>query len=61
MYENEILESELRDFLVEAKKQSYANSSAGKAMPSRVDSHDYHYETHLGARIAVYHDTYFGA
>lgn len=41
MYKNEILESELRDFLIEAKKQSYANSSAEKAMPSRVGSHDY--------------------
>ena len=60
MYKNEISESELRDFLIEAKKQSYANSSAEKAMPSRVGSHDYHYETHLGARTAVYHDTYFG-
>lgn len=41
MYENEILESELRDFLIEAKKQSYANFSAEKTMPSRVGSHDY--------------------
>ena len=37
MYKNEILESELRDFLIEAKKQSYANSSAEKAMPEEFE------------------------
>lgn len=47
---------ELKEFLIEAKKQTYANENMEKAKSSRVGSNDYHYENgHL-----IYHDTYFG-
>ncbi len=47
-------------FLIEAKKQTYANSKADKIMPSRLGSKDYHYETEVEAKKMSYHDTYFG-
>ena len=35
---------ELYDFLIEAKKQTYANANVKKVNSSRKGSHDYHYE-----------------
>ena len=38
-----ILENDLRDFLVEAKMQTYANEAVDKSVPSRNGSNDYEY------------------
>ena len=46
----------LYNFLVEAKKQTYANENVKKVNSSRKGSHDYHYENDG----MIYHDTYFG-
>ncbi len=50
------MEAELIKFLIEAKKQSYANASAKKVKSSRLASHDYEYSNGK----LTYHDTYFG-
>lgn len=47
---------DLYNFLIEAKKHTYANENAEKVTPSRKGSHDYHYENNG----MIYHDTYFG-
>ena len=44
------------DFLIEAKKQTYANDSIEKSKSSRLGSKDYEYKKD----DMVYHDTYFG-
>jgi len=49
-------EKVFRLFLIEAKKQTYANASIKKEKSSRMGSNDYHYEK----ESMVYHDTYFG-
>ena len=47
---------EFLEFLVKAKKGTYANGNASKSPSSRLLSKDYHYEdSHF-----TYHDTYFG-
>lgn len=46
----------LQEFLIEAKKQTYANENVEKKASSRKGSHDYEYSN----GIMVYHDTYFG-
>ena len=51
-----MIEKELIEFLIEAKKQTYANSNAPKEAPSRLGSHDYEYSNGK----LTYHDTYFG-
>ena len=50
------MEKELIEFLIEAKKQTYANASAKKERSSRTGSHDYEYSNGK----LTYHDTYFG-
>lgn len=50
------MNKELYEFLVEAKRQTYANENIKKVAPSRKGSHDYHYEN----GNMIYHDTYFG-
>ena len=47
---------ELRNFLVEAKKATYANANIEKVASSRRGSNDYEY----GNDEMMYHDTYFG-
>ena len=47
---------ELYEFLIEAKKQTYANANVKKADSSRKGSKDYHYQKDK----MIYHDTYFG-
>ena len=47
---------DLYNFLVKAKKQTYANENVKKVTSSRKGSHDYHYENDG----MTYHDTYFG-
>lgn len=46
----------LTNFLIEAKKQTYANSNSKKQNSSRKASYDYEYSNN----DMVYHDTYFG-
>ena len=46
----------IRDFLIEAKKSTYANGTAEKIESSRLDSKDYEYKK----GNMLYHDTYFG-
>jgi hypothetical protein len=46
----------LREFLIEAKKQTYANENVEKKAPSRDGSFDYEYSN----GNMTYHDTYFG-
>lgn len=47
---------ELRDFLIKAKKATYANANIEKVAPSRRGSNDYEYTENE----MTYHDTYFG-
>ncbi len=46
----------LEKFLIEAKKQTYANGNVEKVNSSRKGSNDYHYEKDG----MIYHDTFFG-
>lgn len=46
----------LRDFLIEAKKATYANENVEKVSASRLGSNDYEYSNNG----MTYHDTYFG-
>ena len=48
------------NFLIKAKKSTYANSNIKKVESSRVGSSDYHYEEMLENTKYIYHDTYFG-
>ncbi len=57
---NDLPESLLMGFLIDAKKNSYANASIMKEKSSRLGSNDYHYEVELEGEIMKYHDTYFG-
>ena len=47
---------EFLEFLVKAKKGTYANSDAPKVIPSRLKSKDYEFTD----GNFTYHDTYFG-
>ncbi len=47
-------------FLVEAKKNTYANASAEKISSSREGSSDYEYSVNYNGVEYKYHDTYFG-
>lgn len=46
----------IRDFLIEAKKSTYANGTAEKIESNRLGSKDYEYKK----GNMLYHDTYFG-
>lgn len=52
----DINSKEFLEFLVKAKKGTYANGDASKSSSSRFLSKDYHYED----GNFTYHDTYFG-
>lgn len=47
---------DLEKFLIEAKKQTYANENIEKIKSTRLNSNDYEYKK----GNMVYHDTYFG-
>lgn len=57
---NDLPTNLLIGFLVEAKKQTYANGNVNKKISSRLGSNDYHYEEEVEGEIMMYHDTYFG-
>ena len=46
----------MEEFLIEAKKETYANSSAERIESNRLGSKDYEYKKDN----MMYHDTYFG-
>lgn len=46
----------IENFLIEAKKQTYANENVEKVLSARKNSKDYEYKRDN----MVYHDTYFG-
>lgn len=48
------------EFLIRAKKSTYANSSVEKVESTRVGSSDYNYEEIIDNKKYTYHDTYFG-
>lgn len=50
------MNQELIKFLIEAKKQTYANENIEKINPTRKGSHDYEYSS----KNMTYHDTFFG-
>ena len=50
------MDTKLYNFLIEAKKQTYANENIEKQKSSRKESHDYEYSSNN----MIYHDTYFG-
>lgn len=57
---NDLPTNLLIGFLIDAKKETYANENIEKVNSSRLGSHDYHYETEIEGEIMIYHDTYFG-
>jgi hypothetical protein len=54
------MNEQLKQFLIEAKRQTYANENVKKAASLRPFSEDYHYENEIGNTKMTYHDTYFG-
>lgn len=48
------------NFLIKAKKSTYANSTIEKSGSSRIGSSDYNYEEIIDGSKYTYHDTYFG-
>ena len=48
------------EFLIRAKKNTYANGKALRVTSSRLGSKDYHYEDIINNHKFCYHDTYFG-
>lgn len=50
------MNKELYEFLIEAKRMTYANEFVKKSPSSRLNSHDYEYKNNN----MIYHDTYFG-
>lgn len=54
------IENTFINFLINAKKETYANSTVEKVKSSRLGSKDYHYERNIEGNQYIYHDTYFG-
>ncbi len=54
------MNTDLEIFLINAKKETYANSNIEKVTSSRLGSNDYHYEEVINGKKYAYHDTYFG-
>lgn len=48
--------NKIKDFLIEAKKQTYANNLGERMASTRLNSKDYEYKKDN----MIYHDTYFG-
>lgn len=59
-YAGNIIDNTFIDFLIRAKKSTYANSTIEKVAKSRVGSSDYNYEERIDNKKYTYHDTYFG-
>lgn len=59
-YAESVIDDTFMDFLIKAKKSTYANSTIEKVKPSRIGSSDYQYEEIVNNKKYTYHDTYFG-
>ena len=59
-YAESVINDTFSDFLIRAKKSTYANSTIEKVKPSRIGSSDYQYEEIVNNKKYTYHDTYFG-
>ena len=59
-YAESVIDDTFSDFLIRAKKSTYANSTIEKVKPSRIGSSDYQYEEIVDNKKYTYHDTYFG-
>lgn len=59
-YAESVIDDTFMDFLIRAKKSTYANSTIEKVKPSRIGSSDYQYEEIVNNKKYTYHDTYFG-
>lgn len=59
-YAESVIDDTFSDFLIRAKKSTYANSTIEKVKPSRIGSSDYQYEEIVNNKKYTYHDTYFG-
>ncbi len=59
-YAESVIDDTFRNFLIRAKKSTYANSTIEKVKPSRIGSSDYQYEEIANNKKYTYHDTYFG-
>ena len=59
-YSGNIIDNTFVDFLIRAKKSTYANSTIEKVLSSKVGSSDYNYEEIIDNKKYTYHDTYFG-
>ncbi len=59
-YAESVIDNAFMDFLIRAKKATYANSTIEKVKPSRIGSSDYQYEEIVNNKKYTYHDTYFG-
>lgn len=57
---NDLPESLLIGFIIDAKKNTYANGNASKVNSTRLNSHDYEYKEEVEGEEMIYHDTYFG-
>lgn len=57
---NDLPTNLLIGFLLDAKRNTYANADVKKADSSRFGSSDYHYEEETEGEKMIYHDTYFG-
>lgn len=55
-----MIDSTFINFLIKAKKSTYANSTIEKTNSTRVGSSDYQYEEIIDNKKYTYHDTYFG-
>ena len=51
---------DILDFLIRAKKNTYANGNSAKVISSRLGSKDYQYEETIDNNKLCYHDAYFG-
>ena len=51
---------DILEFLIRAKKNTYANGDSARVDSSRLGSKDYQYEEEVGDAKLAYHDTYFG-
>ena len=51
------IENTFINFLINAKKETYANSTVEKVKSSRLGSKDYHYERNIEGNKYIYHDT----
>ena len=59
-YAENVIDNTFINFLIRAKKSTYANANIEKVSSSRNGSSDYNYEEIIDNKKYTYHDTYFG-